>query len=151
MTVAHIGPMIAAPDVEAAIAAVRRQGLRLSSSRRLVIEALFEAGAPIAAADLAEARSLDLPTVYSNLEALERIGLVSHVHLGHGPGRYQLRDRIARDFLQCERCGASEAVEASVLAGARASIREATGFSARFDHFPVMGLCARCQAGGGPA
>jgi len=25
-------------------------------------------------------------TVYRNLEALERHGLVRHVHLGHGPG-----------------------------------------------------------------
>lgn len=148
MTVAHLGPMIAAPDVETAIAAVRRQGLRLSTARRLIIEALFEAGGPTAASEIAGSRSLDLPTVYANLETLEQIGLVSHVHLGHGPGRYQLRDRIARDFLQCERCGDTVAVEASVLAPAREAIREATGFSARFDHFPVMGLCAGCRATG---
>ena len=32
----------------------------------------------------------DLGSVYRNLEALEAIGLVRHVHLGHGPGMYAL-------------------------------------------------------------
>ena len=32
----------------------------------------------------------DLGSVYRNLEALERAGLVRHVHAGHGAGRYAL-------------------------------------------------------------
>ena len=87
---------------------------------------------------------LDLASVYANLEALETLGLVSHVHRGHGPGLYALRDRTESEYLECERCGAFRAVRPSVLADARAAIREATGYQARFNHFPIIGLCETC-------
>ena len=149
MTISPTRPAIAAPDVETAIAAVRTRGLRISAARRLVIEALYAAPGPVSAADLAggldgRQTPLDLASVYSNLEALEALGLVSHVHRGHGPGLYALRDRTESDYLECERCGAFRAVRPSVLAGARAAIREATGYHARFNHFPIIGLCESC-------
>jgi len=149
VTISPTRPAIAAPDVETAIAAVRTRGLRISAARRLVIEALYAAPGPVSAADLAggldgRQTPLDLASVYSNLEALEALGLVSHVHRGHGPGLYALRDRTESDYLECERCGAFRAVRPSVLAGARAAIREATGYHARFNHFPIIGLCESC-------
>ena len=142
-------PAVAAPDVEAALVAVRARGRRVSAARRLVIEALFAAGAPVAAADIANGLGgkqapLDLASVYSNLEQLEDLGLVSHVHRGHGPGLYAVRDRTESEYLECERCGAFRAVRPSVLAPTRAAIREATGFEARFSHFPIVGLCPDC-------
>jgi Fur family ferric uptake transcriptional regulator len=72
--------------------------------------------------------------------------VVRHVHLGHGPGKWVLADRARRDYLHCERCGASSAVEPSVLDEARAAIRAATGYEARFTHFPIVGLCPVCAA-----
>lgn len=149
MTVSPSRPTIAAPDVEAALAAVRARGRRVSAARRLVIEALFAVGGPVSAADIAGGLDgsqppLDLASVYSNLEQLEDLGLVSHVHRGHGPGLYALRDRVESEYLECERCGAFRAVRPSVLAATRAAIREATGFEARFSHFPIMGLCPDC-------
>lgn len=150
MTVAPQRPVLAAPDVDAVVAAVRARGLRLSAARRQVIEALFAAEGPVSADEIASglggARSpVDPASVYGNLEVLEDLGLVRHAHLGHGAARWMLADRARTEFLRCEGCGATEAVEPSVLAGARAAIREATGFRARFTHFPVVGLCARCQ------
>ena len=149
MTVSPTRPAVAAPDVEAALAAIRARGRRVSAARRLVIEALFAAGAPVSAAAIAggldgRQAPLDLASVYSNLEQLEELGLVSHVHRGHGPGLYALRDRTESEYLECERCGAFRAVRRSVLAPTRAAIREATGFEARFSHFPIMGLCPDC-------
>ena len=142
--------MLAAPDVESAIAAVRAHGLRMSAARRQVIEALFAAGEPVSADAIASGldgvRSpVDPASVYGNLEVLEDLGLIRHVHLGHGPALWMLADRARSEFLRCERCGASRAVAPSVLAGARAAIREATGYEARFTHFPVVGLCPACQ------
>ena len=149
MTISPTRPAIAAPDVETAIAAVRTRGLRISAARRLVIEALFAASGPVPAADIAQGLDgrqapLDLASVYANLEALEALGLVSHVHRGHGPGLYALRDRTESEYLECERCGTFHAVRRSVLAAARAEIRAATGFEARFSHFPIIGVCPDC-------
>lgn len=145
MTVSHSSPVIAATDVESTLSALRGRGLRISAARRLIVEALFAAREPVSAPELCEKTRLDPASVYANLQALEEAGLIFHVHLGHAAGRYALADRVERDFLECERCGATRAVSSSVLEGARAAIREATGFSARFDHFPVRGLCPDCS------
>jgi len=149
VTVSFASPVIAAPDVESALDSLRRRGLRISAARRLVVEALFAAGRPVSAPEIAEGLGGDRPrldqaSVYANLQALEEVGLVSHVHLGHGPGRYALADRVECEYVECERCGRVEALKPSVLAEARAAIRAATGYVARFDHFPIVGTCASC-------
>jgi len=150
VTVAYSRPVIAAPDVEATLAAVRGHGLRVSSARRLIVEALFAADGPVSAIDIADGLGGRLPhvdaaSVYGNLETFERLGLVTHVHVGHGPGLYALADRIGRHYVCCEGCGALHAVPASVLAAVRQAIRDATGYDARFTHFPIMGLCPGCR------
>ncbi len=96
MTASHPAPAIAARDLDEAIAAVRERGLRVSSARRLLLEALFAADGPRTAEELAgDAAAGDSASVYRNLERLEAIGLVRHVHLGHGPGPLRAR-RLAR-------------------------------------------------------
>jgi Fur family ferric uptake transcriptional regulator len=151
MTAARLqAPLLAADDAETAGLAVRAHGLRLSAARRLVLEALYAAPAPIAADEIADGlggklpRS-DLASVYRNLDTLEHVGLVRHVHLGHGPGRYTPAGRPT-DFLVCERCDDVATVSADQLVAARETIRAATGFEAHFDHFPISGLCAECSA-----
>lgn len=146
--------MTAAPDVarlsfrdmDEAVAALRERGLRLSTARRLVLEALFEAeDMPLSAEQLAQRLDLDLTSVYRNLELLERHGLVRHVHLGHGPGLYVLVGQGEREYLHCERCGAVEALDPRQLDAVRAGIREQFGYEARFTHFPVVGVCRGCR------
>jgi Fur family ferric uptake transcriptional regulator len=138
------GPPLPAPTLEAAMAAVRARGLRLSTARRLVLEALFAAAAPVTAERLASGIDgclppSDLASVYRNLEMLEALGLVRHVHMGHGPGRYALAGPHAR-------CGAYVALAPEALDGVRAAVREACGYTARFTHFPVVGLCPGCAS-----
>ena len=155
MTLPSHAPPLAFADLQEAFAALRAAGLRLSAARRLVLEGLFATPEPVTAEQLANGldgaipRS-DLASVYRNLEALERIGLVRHVHLGHGGGMYALAGRGAREYLVCERCGSVRSVEPGQLEGARAAIRRAFGFDARFTHFPISGLCAGCAAGPAP-
>ncbi len=106
MTVAPDVPRLAAADPGEAIRRLARSpGLRLSTARRLIIEALFAADGPVAAQQLAEELSIDESSVYRNLELLERQGLTRHVHLGHGPGLYALVGRDEGEYLYCERCG----------------------------------------------
>jgi len=152
VTAAHIhGPLLLADDPETAGQALKAQGLRLSSARRLVLEALYAADAPVAADEIADGlggrvpRS-DLASVYRNLETLEQVGLVRHVHLGHGPGRYTPAGRGC-EFLVCERCQHVSAVAHEQLQTAREAIRAVTGFEAHFHHFPITGLCSNCTSG----
>ncbi|HWT21973.1 MAG TPA: transcriptional repressor [Solirubrobacteraceae bacterium] len=153
MTVAQLALPRPAGTLASAIAQVRARGLRVSTPRRLILEALFDADGPVTAETLASRLpgGGDLASVYRNLERLEAIGLVLHVHLGHGPGLYALATPRDLEFVTCEVCGAFEAVDAARLDAVRALIRSELGYRARFTHFPIVGLCAACQAARPPA
>ena len=111
MTVPHLTPAVQAPTVADAVDALRDSGRRLSSARRVVLEALFAARRPVTAEEIADGiggrvPASDLASVYRNLEVLERLGLVRHLHLGHGPSQYAPAGD-GHDLVACERCGAS--------------------------------------------
>jgi Fur family transcriptional regulator, ferric uptake regulator len=152
MTEIHdAGPPLPAPTLQAAMSALRARGLRLSAARRLVLEALFAANRPVTAECVASGLDgllppSDLASVYRNLETLEGLGLVRHVHLGHGPGLYALTRVREREYVACERCGGHLELPAAALDGVRAAVREACGYSAHFTHFPVVGTCPACMS-----
>jgi Fur family ferric uptake transcriptional regulator len=137
-------------SVEDAIRAVRGRGMRLSTARRLVLEALFAADAPVSAPQLAQALQIDATSVYRNLELLERHGLVRHVHLGHGAGLWVLAGRQEREYLYCEQCTKITPVSVEDLDPIREQIRKRFGYQARFTHFAIVGLCEQCAASAAP-
>jgi Fur family transcriptional regulator, ferric uptake regulator len=144
MSVAHLTPAVAAPSLHSALGALRARGMRVSTARRRVLEALYTAEAPLTAEALA-VDGADVASVYRNLDALESLGLVRHVHAGHGPGRYAIVGAAGeQEFAACERCGAVQAVDPARLDAARAIIERELGLRARFTHFPVVGVCADC-------
>jgi Fur family ferric uptake transcriptional regulator len=142
VTVPHLTPAVEASTAPAAFAALRARGLRLSSARRLLLHALYAADRPLSADELAGEG--DVASAYRNLEVLEGLGLVCHVHLGHGPGLYQPAGR-PREFVLCEACGAVRALPPGALGVVRAAVREAVGYRPRFAHFPIAGLCPECS------
>jgi Fur family ferric uptake transcriptional regulator len=149
LSVPHLTPAVEAPTAAAAERTLRRSGRRLSAARRHVLAALFAARRPLAAEEIASGAGglvppSDLASVYRNLETLEALGVVRHMHLGHGPGRYVLAMREARAWLACERCGELVGADPDDLEPVRALVREAFGFEARFGHFPIVGLCPAC-------
>jgi Fur family ferric uptake transcriptional regulator len=156
MTIVHASPPLPARTLDAAIAALRAGGLRVSAARRLVLEALYAADGPVSADGIAggldgRLPASDLASVYRNLETLEQLGLVRHVHFGHGPGLYALAGTGESEYLSCERCGAHLAVPPAALDGVRGTLREAFGWEARFTHFPVVGACPACARDEGRA
>ncbi len=144
MTAAPDIPRVPFADLASAVEALRRRGLRLTTPRRLVLEALFAAEGPVSAEHIATELKLDVTSAYRNLEALEHHGLARHVHLGHGPGLYALIGRGEREFLSCERCGAVRTLTREQLDPVRDQIRQLFGYEARFTHFAIVGLCPAC-------
>lgn len=151
MTIAHPATPLSAPDLDSALKAVRSGGLRVSTARRLLLEALYAANDPMSAEELAAevGEGADVASVYRNLEAFERLGLIRHSHLGHGPGLYARTGLGGREYLICDGCGAHTAVDPAQLDDVRALVRERFGFAARFDHFPIAGLCPTCSGDAG--
>lgn len=146
MTVAAQTPPLKFDTIEEAIDAVRRGGMRLSTARRLVLEALFAAEGPVSAVHLARVLLIDESSVYRNLEVLERHGLIRHVHLGHGPGLYVLVGRDEVEYLYCHRCAEVTAASPGRLDAVRREIRREFGYETRFTHFAIVGLCEPCAA-----
>ena len=146
MTVSPDAPPLAFTDLAEAIGALRNAGLRISTPRRLLLEALFAAKGPISAADLGRDLSLDESSVYRNLEVLEQFGVVRHVHLGHSAGLYALVSDEVVEYIYCERCDKVTPVAPSRLDTIRDQIRDEFGYTARFTHFPIVGLCPDCAA-----
>jgi Fur family ferric uptake transcriptional regulator len=149
MTAVHPSPPLPARTLDAAVAALRAGGLRVSAARRLVLEALYAANGPVSADGIAggldgRLPASDLASVYRNLETLEQLGLVRHVHFGHGPGLYARAGAGEHEYLSCEGCGAHLAVPPAALDEVRGALREAFGWEARFTHFPVVGACPAC-------
>jgi Fur family transcriptional regulator, ferric uptake regulator len=142
MTVAHRSEALAAPSLTAAVVALRTRGMRVSTTRRALLERLYCSAQPLTAEELAG--GLDIASVYRNLDALEAVGLVRHVHLGHGPGLYALARRRDTGYAACERCGRHAALAPEQLAAVRAAVRAATGLECDFSHFPIVGVCAGC-------
>lgn len=137
-------------SVDAAVATVRARGLRISSARRLVLEALFAAGEPVTAERIAAGvdgrmpRS-DLGSVYRNLETLERVGVVRHVRAAHGAGLYAIARGEDEGFLTCERCGEIRRANPQAVAVIRGAVRKAFGYDASFASYPIVGVCPRCS------
>jgi Fur family transcriptional regulator, ferric uptake regulator len=146
MTVAHRTDALLAPSLTAAVVALRTRGMRVSSTRRALLERLFHAPRPLPAEQLAG--GLDLASVYRNLDALEAVGLVRHVHVGHGPGLYALAGPRDTGYVACERCGRHSALDAGALAAVHAAVRCATGFEGDCSHFPIVGVCPDCAGAG---
>jgi Fur family ferric uptake transcriptional regulator len=146
MTLAPDVQPLTVKDAGAAVRELRASGLRISTARRLIIDALFAANGPVSAAHLVGALSLEESSVYRNLEVLERHGLVRHLHLGHGPGLYLLNGHEESEFLYCERCGKVSAVPPAQLDPVREEIHGRFGYTPRFTHFALVGLCNECIA-----
>jgi len=153
MTVSHYAPTLEFDGPETVLNALRSSGLRVSTARRVVVHTLFAARRPVGAEEIAAGLDglepqLDVASVYRNLETLERLGVVRHLHVGHGPGRYVLAGSGEREYLACDRCGQLVEADPGELDGVRTEIRERFGHEVRFTHFPIIGLCAGCSEGG---
>ena len=137
------------PEVDRVIELVRRQGGRITSTRRLLLRALFAAPSHRTAEELgaavqAQAPDVHLSTIYRNLDELERLGVVVHAHLGHGPATYHLATAAHGHFV-CEECGTMIEAPEQLFGGlARAALSE-FGFAIDPHHFAVLGRCARCR------
>jgi len=150
MTVPHQTRALAPASVPAAITTLRVRGLRVSSARRLVLEALFAAVTPVTADAIADGLngrfpSSDLASVYRNLDTLEEIGMVHHFHVAHGAGLYALSGRHQAGYVACERCGAHRPLDHATVAQVAAVLREACGYEPQLVHFPIVGRCPACD------
>jgi Fe2+ or Zn2+ uptake regulation protein len=138
--------------IEDALELVRQNGGRITSSRRFLLRALFDTDShhtaeELAAAVQAEAPDVHLSTIYRNLDELEKLGVIVHAHLGHGPATYHLAASSHGHFV-CEECGRMIEAPDSLFAGLAADAKAQFGFEIDPHHFAMLGRCADCAESG---
>jgi Fur family transcriptional regulator, ferric uptake regulator len=146
-----ISPLTRSARVLHALSELRDRGLRATTTRRLVLEVLDSAPGPVSVSQLASGLDgrfpiADLGSVYRVLETFEALGIVRRVHFGGGAARYAMRGGDEPEYLLCEGCGATRAIDAHLLDDIRGQIRARFGLTPRFSSHPVAGLCGHCAA-----
>lgn len=129
---------------------LRASGHRVTAPAKLVLEALFDTDRPVSADEIAALAGieLDASSVYRNLERLQQLGVVSHVHPGHGPGLYAIARGRDQEYLVCDRCHGLTPLEPAHRDALRDTLHSGYGHHADFSHFPIHGVCARCAHAG---
>ncbi len=135
--------------VDDVLTLVRESGGRVTNSRRLLLEAIFDQPGHHNAEDLArivqtKAPDVHLSTIYRNLDELERLGVVVHSHLGHGPATYHLAASAHCHFV-CEHCGAAVKAPDELFASLADRAKKQFGFTIDPHHFSIFGRCRNCH------
>jgi len=141
--------MLVRETAEPILALLRAKGGRVTTCRRAILETFLADGAHVTAEALTARVQVSQPdvhesTVYRFLDELERLGVVDHVHLGHGPAVYHLASD-AHHHLVCDGCGSVTEVPDDVFAELRARLQAEFAFLLQPRHFAVTGYCEACS------
>lgn len=139
-------------DVDTVLEKFRANGGRVTTARREIVSVVLggtehehltadEIGRRIQD----EHPEIALSTVYRSLDALAELGVLEHVHMGHGPAVYHLTHE-RHVHLVCRGCGVVLELTDDTLTDVAAEIERTTGFVIEPSHFAINGRCADCAA-----
>src|SRR4051794_3546567 len=137
------------PGAEGLTAALRARGLRVTTQRVVLYEALLRLGRHATAEEVARAAAarlpgLALPTVYAALDLFEELGLVRRIAAGGAVLFDPVTDGHAH--LACRSCGAVVDVPAAVDTAAASRAAARAGALVDAAEVVLRGLCASCAA-----
>jgi Fur family transcriptional regulator, ferric uptake regulator len=129
---------------------LRARGERMTGPRKAVLAALAASGGHLGAEEVvtrvAEVDAgVHRASVYRTLDALCDLGVVQHVHIGHGATAYHLvHGGDVHVHAQCSSCGAVLDLPVDVLEGAGTRMRQEAGFVLDPTHVALSGTCSAC-------
>ena len=132
---------------------LRDRGERMTTPRRVVLTVLAEQTEHLGVEEVIEAvadldPSVHRSSVYRTLEALSHLGVVQHVHAGHGHTTYHLvRDRVPHMHAQCQACGVVYDLPADLLDAVAGRMFRQHGFVLDAGHVALSGTCQACRDG----
>ena len=89
--------------------------------------------------------AVDDSTLYRSLAQFEELGLVEHVHIGHGPAMYR-RNGAGAVHIVCVVCGRAVDLPAGELRALAAHVRRDHAIELDLTQFSLMGRCLDCTA-----
>ncbi len=136
------------------IALLRGQGLRITRSRQVIVQALFASGRPISLTEIQnQARAEhgvlpDYATVFRMMILLESLNLVRKVNLRRSCSYYELTDPSKHhDHLICTQCGKVVRLETPAAIEETSRRLEAEhGYTGLHHSLEFFGWCPECTA-----
>lgn len=130
--------------------AMRDEGHRLTSSRRVVLEALVDSGGHLSADELASAvrrrdDRVSRMTIYRTLDLLCELGHVRPIYQGAGAARFVLLEDGHHHHFVCSRCDRVFEFDDCLIDDLAIGIQGTTGFDVRAHLLELYGICDRCQ------
>ncbi|QIX25510.1 transcriptional repressor [Nocardioides sp. JQ2195] len=128
---------------------IRSSGKRMTPQRELILRAVDTLGHATPEQLLAEvhkhSRAVNLSTVYRNLEVLEELGLVRHMHLSDRAPTYHSVGGAEHFHLICRGCEKVISVDPEVVEQLSGRLQQDFGFLPDIGHLTVFGSCADCR------
>jgi Fur family ferric uptake transcriptional regulator len=145
--------MVTSTDTAAGL--LRAQGLRMTPQRLAIVQEIMTTQGYVVPVEVVNRVQAKVPgvsaaTIYRTLERLERLGVLTHVHLESGTGYHRVDD-AQHAHLTCAGCGAELELSGSSLRSLERLVERDHGFRPDFTHHAISGLCAGCQAAAGAA
>lgn len=130
---------------------LKRYGLRLTKTRRVLIDIFFSTPTPLSASQLLSALEkravfVNKTTIYRELERLEKIGILEHVQLNNRSRYYELAFENHHHHLICMQCEKIEDVDFSEeeLRKEEEKVRKSRKFTILRHSLEFFGLCQHC-------
>lgn len=128
--------------------ALKAQGARLTSPRKLILEAALKLKKPFSAETLFQAlkNQADLATIYRNLTFFNEIGLVARVDVGGETAVYEIASKDEghhHHYFVCKSCGKTEALESCSMLTVENTLKR-KGFRNLSHRLEFTGLCPNC-------
>lgn len=137
---------------EAILNRLRGEGLRITASRRKILEVLFQAGRPLSLQEiqdraLVRSKRPDYATVFRMMTLLESMHLAHKVNLQRPCSYYELHDPTKHyDHIVCTRCGKVVVIDIPCPLGVTEDlIAKHYGFSALTHSLEFFGTCPECR------
>lgn len=132
---------------------LRGEGMRVTGSRRSILDVLFEAAKPLSLQEIqdlaaAKGESPDYATVFRMMTLLERLHLVHKVNLQRSCSYYELHDPSKHyDHIVCTDCGKVVVIDIPCPLGeTEKKIAEHYGFRNLTHSLEFFGRCPECLA-----
>lgn len=120
---------------------LKTTGLRLTRAREAIVDSLKKSTEPISIADLTSTTDVDQATIYRNIPALIKAGVIESITVGPNDVRYSLTNHH-HDHAICNECGKIEHIHCTAPKTPKISS------FAKIDHHEVTyyGLCKNCSS-----
>lgn len=131
---------------------LRGEGMRITRSRRNLLDVLFQAERPLSLQELQdraaamEGDAPDYATVFRMMTLLEKLHIVHKVNLQRSCSYYELHDPAKHyDHVVCRNCGKVVVLDVPCLLGeAEQMIADRYGFSNLSHSLEFFGFCSEC-------